>query len=331
MHRRKAWLLTGAFLGALAVGGGALAVIPALAEEPGTTVVPKTSPATSTSPATGALPAQGALGQQPGAQREPVQTPPEAAAQPKDQLRPAQDVGEGTAPASAGAPAAPQPYDAAAPVPGDEAQPTEINSGADQGAGWDAAVDAAPGPTPLIGDDQTKAVERVNAYFNGINSLQGKFDQVDSQGKHASGRFYVQRPGKLRFDYAPPSPLRIVADGHYLAIEDSDLKTIEKYPLESTPFRLLLGDAVDLARDARILGVERDEGTLAITLSDKTGDAAGQMKLFFDTSSGNLQLKQWIVTDAQGLATKVALDSVEPGRKVAADFFESKANFNPFH
>jgi outer membrane lipoprotein-sorting protein len=217
-----------------------------------------------------------------------------------------------------------QTYDAAEPVPG------EINpSTGDEGAGWDAAVEAAPGPTPLIGEQQHSAVESINAYFNGITNLQGSFEQIDSNNKHTKGRFYVQRPGKLRFDYDPPSPLRIVADGHFLTVEDSDLKTIEKYPLESTPFRLLLGDGVDLSRDARIVGVESEEGSLAISLQDKGGDAGGQIKLYFDTTP-EMKLKQWVITDAQGLATTVTVNDIIPGRKVAADFFTSTTSFEPF-
>jgi outer membrane lipoprotein-sorting protein len=201
------------------------------------------------------------------------------------------------------------PYDAAAPEPGD------ISPGApDEGAGWDAAVEAAPSSTPLLGNAQDAAVQRINAYFNGITNLQGTFEQIDS---------------KLRFDYAPPSPLRIVADGAYLAIEDSDLKTIEKYPLESTPFRLLLGDGVDLARDSRIVGVESGDGSLAITVEDKGGEAAGQIRLLFETEP-EMTLKQWVITDAQGLTTTVNLDNVIPGRKVAADFFTAKVSFSPF-
>jgi outer membrane lipoprotein-sorting protein len=216
------------------------------------------------------------------------------------------------------------PYDAAAPEPGD------ISPGApDEGAGWDAAVEAAPSSTPLLGDAQGAAVQRINAYFNGVTNLQGTFEQIDSNNKRATGRFYVQRPGKLRFDYAPPSPLRIVADGAYLAIEDSDLKTIEKYPLESTPFRLLLGDGVDLARDSRIVGVESGDGSLAITVEDKSGEAAGQIRLLFETEP-EMTLKQWVITDAQGLTTTVNLDNVVPGRKVAADFFTAKVSFSPF-
>jgi outer membrane lipoprotein-sorting protein len=228
-----------------------------------------------------------------------------------------------------------EPQDAVMPSSGEEptgaAPPTEEipPAASDEGAGWEAAVEAAQAPTPLIGEEQTKAVQRINAYFNGITNLQGSFDQVDANDKHTSGRFYVQRPGKIRFDYAPPSALRIVADGHSLAIEDSDLKTIEKYPIGSTPFRLLLADAVDLARDAHVVGVESDQGTLAISLEDKTGDAAGSIKLVFDTGP-ELQLKQWLITDAQGLTTTVTVNDIVSGRRVAADFFNSTDSFQPF-
>ncbi|HEX5931416.1 MAG TPA: outer membrane lipoprotein carrier protein LolA [Methyloceanibacter sp.] len=211
------------------------------------------------------------------------------------------------------------------PAPSEEMAPAAV----DEGAGWEAAVEAAQSSTPLIGEEQTRAVERINAYFNGITNLQGSFEQVDSTNKTSSGRFYVQRPGKIRFDYAPPSALRIVADGSHLAIEDSDLKTVEKYPIQSTPFKLLLSEAVDLARDARVVGVESQDGTLAVTLEDKSGDAAGSIRLVFESSS-ELQLKEWSITDAQGLTTRVTVRDVVPGRKVAADFFTAKEGFQPF-
>jgi len=215
------------------------------------------------------------------------------------------------------------PADNAAPV--GEITPPKV----DEGASWEAAVEAAKGPTPLIGDEQSQAVQRINAYFNGITNLQGSFEQIDANNKRSSGRFYVQRPGKIRFDYAPPSALRIVADGASLAIEDSDLKTVEKYPIESTPFRLLLAKSVDLGRDARIVGVERQDNSMAITLEDKTGDAAGTIKLYFNTDP-QLALKEWVITDAQGLTTTVTVDNMVSGRKVAADFFQSKDSFSPF-
>jgi outer membrane lipoprotein-sorting protein len=212
-----------------------------------------------------------------------------------------------------------------APPPSQEMVPPTV----DEGAGWEAAVEEAQASTPLIGEEQTKALERINAYFNNITNLQGSFEQVDATNKQSSGRFYVQRPGKIRFDYAPPSALRIIADGSHLAIEDSDLKTVEKYPIGSTPFKLLLSDAVDLARDARVVGVETADGTLAVTLEDKSGDAAGSIKLVFQNGA-ELQLKEWLITDAQNLTTRVTVSDVVPGRKVASDFFTAKEGFQPF-
>ena len=245
--------------------------------------------------------------------RPPATSPvtPQGLTEPEDELRPS--LGDETS--ATGAP----------PPPPDEMVPTAV----DEGAGWEAAVEAAQAATPLIGSEQTKAVERINAYFNSITNLQGGFEQIDATNKRSTGRFYVQRPGKIRFDYAPPSGLRIVADGSSLAIEDAELRTVEKYPIQSTPFRLLLSEAVDLDRDARIVGVESQEGTLAISLEDKSGDAAGSIRLLFD-SGPELQLKQWMITDAQGLTTQVTVTDVVSGRKVAADFFTAKDSFQPF-
>ena len=235
---------------------------------------------------------------------------PQGLTEPEDELRPS--LGDETSATEA-------------PAPVDEITPSVV----DEGAGWEAAVEAAQAATPLIGLEQTQAVERINAYFNNITNLQGGFEQIDSNNKRTLGRFYVQRPGKIRFDYAPPSALRIVADGSSLAIEDADLRTVEKYPIQSTPFRLLLADAVDLDRDARIVGVESQEGVLAISLEDKSGDAAGTIRLLFE-SGPELQLKQWMITDAQGLTTRVTVNDVVSGRKVAADFFTAKESFQPF-
>lgn len=203
--------------------------------------------------------------------------------------------------------------------PGGEITPAAV----DEGASWEAAVEATTAPTPLIGQDQAKAVQQINAYFNEITNLQGRFEQIDPNNKRSTGKFYVERPGKVLFDYAPPSELRILADGRSLAIEDSDLKTVEKYPIKSTPFGLLLADTVDLGRDARIVGVERGDGSLAISLEDKKGDASGRIKLYFDAGA-KLQLREWLITDAQGLSTRVTVSNLVLGRKVAASLFKTK-------
>ena len=200
--------------------------------------------------------------------------------------------------------------------------PVESAAPVDEGAGWQVAVEQARGPTPLVGQQQSAAVDKINAYFNGMTSLEGNFSQTDASNNRTHGRFYVLRPGKIRFDYAPPNPLRIVADGHSLGIQDTSLKTVEKYPIKSTPFRLLLAKTVDLGRDAKIVG------SLAITLEDQKG-TAGHIRLLFK-SGGTLELEEWTITDAQGLTTRVTVDSLVRGRKKSPTFFKIKEETNPF-
>ena len=120
-----------------------------------------------------------------------------------------------------------------------------------------------------------KWIQRIDGYFNGIIHLQGNFVQIDSQNQTIKGRFYVHRPGRLRFEYAQPSMLRIVSDGQYLSIEDHDLKTIDKYPLASTPFRMLLTENVDIIRDACIIAFSNEDDRIALTLRDRSGESPG--------------------------------------------------------
>lgn len=197
------------------------------------------------------------------------------------------------------------------------------------GGNWSAEVDSAANgegePNEVALDAAgKKSVEKINAYFNGMVHLQGTFIQTDSNRNETKGRFYVYRPGRLRFEYAQPSLLRIVADGQYLSVEDHDLKTVDKYPLESTPFRMLLTEDVDLLRDARIVGYANDSKELVLTLEDRSNESPGQIKLFFDTKNrGGVELKEWIITDPQGLDTRIQVADLVKGKEVSNDLFKA--------
>ena len=190
------------------------------------------------------------------------------------------------------------------------------------GAPWQTGVaqpqtaGAAPAPMP---ESDALVVTKVNNYFNKLTDLQGTFLQTDPDGRHKRGRFYFQRPGKVRFDYTQPASLRIVSDGRYLAIEDQSANTSERYPLDVTPFRLLLSETVDLAADAKILGVEQGPEVTILTVEDKNGDSNGRIRLFFNKA--DMSLKEWIITDAQGLDTRIEVSDVEPNKKVAENLF----------
>ncbi|MDX2265180.1 MAG: outer-membrane lipoprotein carrier protein LolA [Hyphomicrobiales bacterium] len=228
-------------------------------------------------------------------------TPPAPAAEP--------------APPPAAAPTAPAPAPAAAPAPAEPKSPNPV------GAGWDAKTQpATPQESAQLASDAVAVVNAISAYFNNTSSMQGQFVQTDADNTQKRGRFYFERPGKVRFDYSTPSKQKIISDGKYLAIEDHDLKTSDRYPLDSTPFRLLLAPDVNFLRDARIISLDEGPDVTILTLEDKSTDAAGQIRLFF-TKPG-LVLKEWLITDAQGLTTKIELQNLELNKTVSADLFK---------
>lgn len=171
--------------------------------------------------------------------------------------------------------------------------------------------------------DQTQLINRLSAYFNSVEHLEGSFVQINPNSETTKGKFYVQRPGLMRFDYAAPSKLRIIADGRYLSIEDHDLQTVDQYPLDATPFRLLLSNNVDLLRDAEILDFSNNGEIANLTLVDKSKNAHGKLQLFFATSE--IELKEWVITDPQGLDTRIQLSNLVLGHEKKKAFFKSSA------
>jgi outer membrane lipoprotein-sorting protein len=190
------------------------------------------------------------------------------------------------------------------------------------GSAWKAQVtpNENAGKSAVIPEDQKVLLEKINAYMQKFNDLEGRFIQTNPDNVVQKGKFYVLRPGKMRFDYASPSRMRIVSDGKYLTIEDHDLKTANTYPLESTPFRMLLMANVKLERDARILSLSSSDSSAAITIADKTGQSAGQIQLFF--TMPEMVLKEWIITDAQGLHTRIEVSNLAFEKKLASKLFK---------
>lgn len=153
---------------------------------------------------------------------------------------------------------------------------------------------------------QIDIIQKVTNYFNQMGDMKGNFTQTSADNKRLRGKFYIKRPGQFRFEYNLPSKQIIVSDGKYLAIQDLDLKTDNRWGLDQTPFRVLLRKDVDLLKDARILEVGETEDRLVLALQDKSPDTPGSIKLFL-AKKPTVELKEWITTDSQGLDTKVEL------------------------
>jgi outer membrane lipoprotein-sorting protein len=213
-------------------------------------------------------------------------------------------------PPAQAAPAAPaQP--APAPVPPSTAAAKPSGSAAPS---WQTNVAQPPAP-----ESDQQVLAKVNSYFNKMASLQGSFIQTDPDTQQKQGKFYLARPGKIRFDYSPPSSLKVVSDGVYLVVLDKEQKTNDRYFLEQTPFRLLLAESVDLARDANVLSIEQGPDTIVLQLEDKKIDSPGKIRLFFNRA--DMTLKEWIVTDPQGLNTRVEVSGLEENGKIDPDLF----------
>jgi outer membrane lipoprotein-sorting protein len=150
---------------------------------------------------------------------------------------------------------------------------------------------------------------RVSAYLNSISSMQAGFVQVGPNGELDQGVLFAKKPGRLRFEYAPPSPYLIVSDGQTIAVANNQLRTVDRYPLLENPLSVILKDGIDLARDANVVAIDHQSGTLRITARQDSGPLKGQVTLIFADPA--IELRQWIITDAQGLQTMIALKDMK--------------------
>ncbi|MFT3728601.1 MAG: outer-membrane lipoprotein carrier protein LolA [Terricaulis sp.] len=167
-------------------------------------------------------------------------------------------------------------------------------------------------PVDLSGADRDQAIARANSSLNVLQRLQGRFTQTSPNHTISTGAFYLQRPGKVRFEYDPPATLLIVSDGSVVSMRNSAMHTTDRTPLRSTPLNMILKSQIDMARDARVTRVARwPEGTM-ISVTDPQGHVAGRLTLFF--YGDNYELRVWDVTDVTGSRTRVALsDITQPG------------------
>lgn len=173
-----------------------------------------------------------------------------------------------------------------------------------------AAIVGGAGPSNLSDADRAD-LDRASAYLNSIHSLEGNFVQIGPNGELDQGKFYLSKPGRLRFEYQPPSPLLIVSDGRTLAVANSKLKTVNRVPLSATPLDLILGDDVDLRRNDSILAVEHEAGALVIEARTSRNRSKPNISITF--ADPGLELRQWTVIDDQGLSTTVALRDLQSG------------------
>lgn len=159
--------------------------------------------------------------------------------------------------------------------------------------------------------DRERAITGINAYLNAVATLRSRFIQIAPDGSFAEGDLALSRPGRLRLDYDEPNPLRIIADGTTVAVEDQALETVDRIPLRSTPLWWLLKPEINISEDAAIVSMESEFGFLYLTLRDPSGEMEGEIMFVF--AEPNYELREWFVTDALGEITRVSLTDVQSG------------------
>ena len=208
-------------------------------------------------------------------------------------------------------------------------------SDAQKGPMTTGATPAGP-PNPVIPDPkrnlpanifasfdaaQKAQAAKVSSYLSSLQTLAGNFVQVGPDGSKTKGDFYIQKPGKVRFDYQPPSPITVIADGSSVAVRDNKLATQDIYPLSQTPLRYLLSDRIDLLKDTNVVNVTADDVFVSVTIEEKQ-PLIGTSRMMLMVGAKDGQLKQWTVTDPQGYDTTFAVYNLDSSRKVDPGLFK---------
>ena len=168
----------------------------------------------------------------------------------------------------------------------------------------------APQPiTASFNSKEKSEINRIEVYLNGITSLRADFLQVSSNGSMATGKLYMARPGKIRFEYDPPSPILLLSDGYFLRYVDKDLEQVTHLWLDNTPIGFLLDEDIKLSESIAVTKFSQNANVLIINLKNSEKPEQGAISLIF--SDKPLKLKKWVIKDAQGITTTITLNNSE--------------------
>lgn len=168
-------------------------------------------------------------------------------------------------------------------------------------------------------------INALSAHYANAPTMAGEFLQFGPKGQQNGGKFYLSRPGKIRFTYEEPSPIEVVSNGKSVAVLNKKLKTFQSYPLKATPLKLLLDNKINIKNNS-IQSVKVEEDVTTIIMGDKQLFGKSIITLLFDPQT--FDLRQWTIKDAQGKETSVLIFDVQKNVKLSNRLFQfSKVNF----
>lgn len=167
-------------------------------------------------------------------------------------------------------------------------------------------------------------LQEISAYLNSLTTVEADFTQVNADGSISTGKIYINRPGRVRFEYGPPDRSLVIAGGQQVAIFDAKSnQPPEQYPLKRTPLNLILAENIDLGRAKMVVGHSEDGTSTRVRAQDPEHPEYGSIELVF--TANPVELRQWIITDDLGSQTTVILGAMAKGGKMGARLFDISA------
>ncbi|AHJ64992.1 LolA family protein [Granulibacter bethesdensis] len=160
---------------------------------------------------------------------------------------------------------------------------------------------------------------RIAAYLNGIHTLRARFRQTAPDGQVTQGTVWLERPGHIRFQYDPPTPLLLVATNGEVIFQDFQVHQVSRIPLDRTPLSILLSDHIDFSGAVAVREISRTPGVIQLSVVRRTDPGAGLLAIVF--SADPLKLIQWTVVDPQHKITRVELSNIQTGIPVDPTLF----------
>ena len=184
------------------------------------------------------------------------------------------------------------------------------------GIGLVTALPAAAGDVA-----EKLTLREISAYLNGVETARSDFTQINDDGTISTGRFYLKRPGRVRFEYDPPEEILVVADGSTVGVVDGKSNAgTQAYPLNQTPLKIILARKVDLTRERMVTAHASDGTSTRITAQDPENPDYGNIELVF--TGDPVELRQWVINDGGGSRTTVILGALEEADRLDAGLFE---------
>ncbi len=167
-----------------------------------------------------------------------------------------------------------------------------------------------PLPSLASNNIQPATIARVEQYLQKLTSLQANFMQSAPNGDISSGKFFLKRPGKMRWQYDAPTPILMVSDGSVMTYYDSELDQVTDLPIDDSLAGFLAQK--DIKFNSKAIQIEEASQQnsiirIRITQTDKKAD--GELTMEFSDSP--LQLRNLILKDAQAQTTNISLSDAK--------------------